>query len=93
MSGYALMPRMMRSCPESHCRKEDAIRDSRIAPSPGSEFLLCEATPLVVATAAVEHRREERRSGGAVHEACPPHMFGLPNRVTGFRRLIETRSL
>ena len=46
MSGYALMPRMMRSCPESHCRKDDAIRDSRIASSPGSEFLLCEAYAL-----------------------------------------------
>ncbi len=21
---------------------------------------------------------EERQSGGAVHEACPPHMLGLP---------------
>ena len=43
MSGQALMPHMMRSCPESHCQKDDAIRDSRIAPSPESEFLLCEA--------------------------------------------------
>jgi hypothetical protein len=43
MSGQALMPRMMRSCPESHCRKDDAIRDSRIASSSQLEFLLGEA--------------------------------------------------
>ena len=30
---------------------------------------------------------------GAVHEVCPPHMLGLPNRVAGFPGLIETRSL
>ena len=42
-SGQALMPRMMRSCPESHCRKHHAIRDSRIASFRSSSFLLCEA--------------------------------------------------
>jgi len=42
----ALMPRMMRSCPESHYRKADAIRDSRIASSPKFKFQLCEACVL-----------------------------------------------
>jgi len=30
----------------------------------------------------VQHRREERQSGGAEHEACPSHMLGLLNRVS-----------
>ena len=47
MSGQTLLPRMMRSCPESHCRKDDAIRDSRMASSPESEFQLCEACVLL----------------------------------------------
>ena len=37
-SGQALMPRMMRSCPESQGRKYDAIRDLRIASSSQLEF-------------------------------------------------------
>jgi hypothetical protein len=43
MSGQALMSRMMRSCPESHCRKDNAIRDSRIASSSQHEFSTCGA--------------------------------------------------
>src|SRR5437764_13238720 len=35
----------------------------------------------------------KRQRSGAVHEACPSHMLGLLNRVAGFPRLIETRSL
>ena len=46
LSRLPLSPRVMRSCPESHCRKDDAIRESRIVSSPESEFLLCEACVL-----------------------------------------------
>ena len=76
MSRQALMPRMMRSRPESHCRKYDAIRESRIASSSQLEFLLCEGCVLG------EQRLPAINDGGSDHhhdckvwlEKLGPHM-------------------
>src|SRR5438067_3058553 len=55
LGSKTLMPRVMRSCPESHCRKDDTIRDSRIASSPQFKVLPGQHASLV-ATAPSNYR-------------------------------------
>jgi hypothetical protein len=62
MSGQTLMPRMMRSCPEGHCLKYDAIRESRIASSSQLEFYCARRASLVATTASNQRRRERPTS-------------------------------